>query len=493
MPTTKIKLYQIHDSNKIILSDGTVAMAANFNMGGYRITNVATATNATDAVNLSQVQDLIGAARAVMDYKESVFRAVDTNINIASAPATLDGAAGVNGKRYLLFGQTDQRENGIYIYNGAGNAMTRASDFDGSPEGEVSAGNVVPVEAGTYEGKLFMCITPSDNVIVGTDPIIFTRIPDLSDIIAGNGLTKTGNTLDVNVDNTTLEIAADALRIKDSGVSTAKIANGAVTAVKLNDDVVGEGLTRTAGGPLRANVGNTTQIANNKIEVKPKTGTALEATVDGLEVKVDGVTVKIENGMLVAANASTLDGDGLIVANNKLNVNVDNVTLTIENDVVKVKNSGISTAQIADGAVTAAKLNDDVAGDGLGRALGALKVNVGPGLQIQSDAVTIKLATNGGLEVNANGELKVTADIPKISSLVISDSLTGIIDGTNTSFSFSNIPYETTVEIFLNGIRLEAGYDYTLVDNNSDGNYEGFTMSYPPQVGDRLRAKYYAK
>ena len=110
-----------------------------------------------------------------------------------------------------------------------------------------------------------------------------------------------------------------------------------------------------------------------------------------------------------------------------------------------------------------------------------------------SDAVTVKLATNGGLEFDANGAIRTTTDIPKISSLVVSDSLTGIIDGQNTSFSFSHIPYETTVEIFLNGLRLEAGYDYTLVDGNNDGNYEGFNMSYAPQVGDRLRAKYYAK
>lgn len=42
---------------------------------------------------------------------------------------------------------------------------------------------------------------------------------------AGNALTKTGNTLDVAVDNTGIEVSSDALRLKDAGVTLAKMAN----------------------------------------------------------------------------------------------------------------------------------------------------------------------------------------------------------------------------------------------------------------------------
>lgn len=52
---------------------------------------------------------------------------------------------------------------------------------------------------------------------------------DIRDVIGGAGLTAgTSNgviTLDVNVDNSTVEIATDTIRVKDGGITTAKIAN----------------------------------------------------------------------------------------------------------------------------------------------------------------------------------------------------------------------------------------------------------------------------
>lgn len=61
----------------------------------------------------------------------------------------------------------------------------------------------------------------------------------VSNVIGGQGLTGTNVggviTLDVNVDNATVEIVGDIVRIKDLGVSTAKIANSAVTTAKIAD------------------------------------------------------------------------------------------------------------------------------------------------------------------------------------------------------------------------------------------------------------------
>lgn len=52
---------------------------------------------------------------------------------------------------------------------------------------------------------------------------------DIRDVIGGAGLTAaTSNgiiTLDVNVDNSTVEIATDTIRVKDAGITTAKLAN----------------------------------------------------------------------------------------------------------------------------------------------------------------------------------------------------------------------------------------------------------------------------
>lgn len=65
---------------------------------------------------------------------------------------------------------------------------------------------------------------------------------DISSVVAGAGLTGGGTTgdvtLDVNVDNATIEINNDVVRVKDLGITTAKLNDGAVTTIKLGDNQV---------------------------------------------------------------------------------------------------------------------------------------------------------------------------------------------------------------------------------------------------------------
>lgn len=64
----------------------------------------------------------------------------------------------------------------------------------------------------------------------------------VQNVIGGAGLSVTFNnavaTLDVNVDNATLEINNDTLRVKDLGITSAKINDGAVTAVKIAGNTI---------------------------------------------------------------------------------------------------------------------------------------------------------------------------------------------------------------------------------------------------------------
>lgn len=65
---------------------------------------------------------------------------------------------------------------------------------------------------------------------------------DIQAVVAGSGLTGGGTTgsvtLNVNVDNATIEINSGVVRVKDLGITTAKINDGAVTTVKLADNNV---------------------------------------------------------------------------------------------------------------------------------------------------------------------------------------------------------------------------------------------------------------
>jgi hypothetical protein len=247
--------------------------------------------------------------------------------------------------------------------------------------------------------------------------------------VAGLGLSKSGFTgaLDVNVDSSTIEInMSDALQVKDSGitefklatdsVSTIKIINTAVTADKINSDVAGFGLSKSGfNNALDVNVDSSTIEINmsDALQVKDSGITEFKLATDSVS------TIKIINTAVTADKINAdVAGFGLSKSgfNNALDVNVDGSTLEINmSDALQVKDAGItefklatdsvSTIKIINTAVTADKINADVAGLGLSKSgfNNALDVNVGNGLEINmSDAVAIKL-DGSSLSVSASG------------------------------------------------------------------------------------------
>lgn len=107
--------------------------------------------------------------------KPSCLVATTANINLASAPATIDGVApsiGPPPSRICVKNQTAGAENGIYDWNGAGSAMTRCHNADEASELE---GAVVLVRQGTDNAdKQFQIVT--DNITLDTTVIAWTEV-----------------------------------------------------------------------------------------------------------------------------------------------------------------------------------------------------------------------------------------------------------------------------------------------------------------------------
>jgi hypothetical protein len=72
---------------------------------------------------------------------------------------------------------------------------------------------------------------------VGSDEIASNAVgvAEISTAIAGNGLSGGGGSaLAVNVDDSTIEINSDSLRVKDGGITTAKVLNGTLLSTDLD-------------------------------------------------------------------------------------------------------------------------------------------------------------------------------------------------------------------------------------------------------------------
>jgi hypothetical protein len=168
-----------------------------------RISDVATPEADTDAANKLYVDLQVQG----LDWKDSVRLATTANITLSGTPA-IDGVTPSVGDRVLVKDQTDGEDNGIYVVAALG--WTRATDADHNTD--VSAGLYVYVEEGTVNGATGWVLTTPD-VVLGTTELEFTQFSGAGQIVAGAGLTKTANQLDVVAADGTIVVNSNSIQV----------------------------------------------------------------------------------------------------------------------------------------------------------------------------------------------------------------------------------------------------------------------------------------
>jgi hypothetical protein len=225
------------DSNGDIVFDpngsGTV------NVSNARITNLAEPTGPQDAATKAYVD----ANRTGLDVKGSVRVATTANIALSNTQ-TIDDVALAVGDRVLVKNQTTGSENGIYVV--ATGAWTRSEDADNTPTGEVSSGMFTFVEEGTAYADSGWVLSTDGVITLGTTALSFVQFSGAGQITAGDGLSKTGNTLFVNVANG-IEISGDNVQLASS--------------------VAGNGLTYTSGVIDVVGTTNRISVSANAIDI----------------------------------------------------------------------------------------------------------------------------------------------------------------------------------------------------------------------------------
>ncbi len=257
-------------ASKLVIRDGS---------GNFK------AATPTDPAHVA-TKGYVDSARSGLDVKQSVRAATTAPLTLANqleAGDVVDGVTLAAGNRVLVKDQSTGSENGIYVVQASGAAI-RAEDFDSSSE--VTAGAFTFIEEGTVNGDTGYVLTTNDVIILGTTSLTFTQFSGTGQITAGDALSKDGATLNVNVDNISIEVSSDALRI----------ASGAA----------GDGLSASAG-VLSVNVAANggLEISSDDLQIN------LDATVSGLTTTSNGLAL-----------ASGIAGDGLTFTAGVLSRNV---------------------------------------------------------------------------------------------------------------------------------------------------------------------------
>lgn len=213
------------------LVNGTYAPIASPTFTGTVTLPTSTPSAALEAASKGYVDAMVAGQR----IKDSVRVASTANITLSAPGATIDGVTMSSGDRFLAKDQTTQADRGVYIWNGAASAATRATDFDGnSSTGEVVGGATFWVNEGTTNADTAWTLTTDGAITVGTTALTFTQSSGLGQVTAGSGLTKTGNQLDIGT------ASASRIVVNADNIDLATVSNSATgTLYKVTIDSYG--------------------------------------------------------------------------------------------------------------------------------------------------------------------------------------------------------------------------------------------------------------
>ena len=270
--------------------------------------------------------------------------------------------------------------------------------YDGS-----SAGVTVAVEA---DGSTLS--VGASGVKVADAGITATQI---ATSVAGAGLAGGGGTaLSVGVDDSSIEINSDALRVKALGITNSMLA-GSITNAKLAGSIANNKL-----------VNDSVTIGSTEVDLGATAATVAGLTLTGAvvtgsftgsfkgDVDIDLADLTAGNGL----SGTAYDGNTA----RTFSVQADGSTLTVGGSGVKISDGGVDTTQLADEAVNTAKIS--------GSSITTAKI-------IDAQVTNAKLAnsslTIGSTAISLGGTATTIAGLSSVTSTNFVGDITGDVTG----------------------------------------------------------------
>ena len=287
----------------------------------------------TDAAHIA-TKGYVDSARQGLDVKQSVRVATTAAINLSSdleAGDVIDGVTLVAGDRVLVKEQGTASENGIYVAVASG-AASRSSDANGTADtGELKPGTFTFVEEGTINSDKGFVLSTNGTITVGTTAIAWTQFSGAGSFTSGDGLSKDGNTINVNVTANRTAITADAIDIASTYVGQSSITTlGTITTGVWNGTDVavadgGSGASTESGA--RTNLASASSEASGRTTSTPSlartakqacsaSSTGVSTTVVTHNFGTSDVTVQIYE----VATGNTVIGDTVRTNSNTVTV-----------------------------------------------------------------------------------------------------------------------------------------------------------------------------
>jgi hypothetical protein len=377
-----------------------------------RITSVAEPTQSSDAAT----KNYVDAVKTGLDVKDSVIVATTANLTATysngtsgvgatltnsgtQAAITIDSRVLTVGDRVLVKDQTTGLQNGFYKVTTVGTASTNwvlTRTVDADEASEITPGAFTFVEEGTVGNDNGYVCTNTGAITIGTTAISFVQFSGAGSVIAGNGLTKSGNTLDVVGTAGRISISADAVDIDSTYVGQATITTlgTIVTGTWQGSVIAGQ-----YGGTGVANTGKTITIGGNFTHTGAHTlGVTTTANTT--------VTLPVTGTLATLAGTETFTNKTLTSPVIATIVNTGTLTLPTSTDTLvgrattdTLTNKTITGAVITTGSINNTPIGATTANTGAFTTLAASGTVTFTATTDASALGTAGVVTSGGLSV----------------------------------------------------------------------------------------------
>jgi len=177
-----------------------------------------------------------------LDPKQSVRAATTAHIASMVGTMTIDGVALTVGNRVLVKDQNIAAENGIYVVQVG--AWVRSADANAWEE---LPGAYLFVEEGTVNADMGFICTVETGGTLGTTAVTFQQFNGAGQVIAGAGMTKTGNELNIGA-GTGISVAADSVGLAGQALALHNLSVNGLFARTSAGNVAARTITTATSG-----------------------------------------------------------------------------------------------------------------------------------------------------------------------------------------------------------------------------------------------------